>query len=184
MVYESGKTNMTPLFEAYGAACFWAQHLERSFKILLLMARSTEHQTALFVSTPLDTEEGLLALGKFFKGAQEKALLTEIEHKVINKAISDRKTLIHAYWDKKSLMMLTPQNRQQIIDDLAQIRKSIRYAVKITNSLIDKKLKKHRNSLKGLDSAIWQEWENDQEKMGKLLRSVMDSLNPDNIPHH
>jgi hypothetical protein len=183
MVGEPVKTNMAPLFEAYGAACYWAQILERSFKLLLLMLLDKKRQGHLVVSTPLDTEEGLRTLGNLLKDAQEKKYITEAEHQEINKAISDRNNLVHAYWDRKSLSIPTTEGRQQIIDELAQIRKSIRYAAKITNFLVDKKQQENGISLKSLGSAAMQEWESDQETMNRLLRSDLDNPQSLNRPH-
>ena len=167
---EPVKTNMSPLFEAYGAACYWAQHLERSFRLLLLMFKEKKGRADLVVSTPLDTEEGLRALGNLFKDAQGKGYCTEADHKQFIKAIHDRNTLVHAYWDKKFLSITTPEGRQQIIGDLAETRMTIRYAAKMADSLVDKKIEEYGISLNSLASRAAHEWEGDQDKMNRLLR--------------
>ena len=160
-----------PVFAAYGAACFWSQHLERTIKLFLLISKhqETNKQTDNIVLAPLDSKDALKTLGDLFREARDKEYFTEAERKKINNSIRDRNILIHSYWDKHLEIMNKPEGRHQVCRHLDEIQEMLKSSTEIINSLIDKKLEEYGLSLEEISSIASQEWESGLSVTEKLL---------------
>ena len=69
---------MKPLFEAYGAACFEGQHLERTLQLLLLLIQEQdkrEGKQTIEGDFRIDSEEANRTLGELFAQAPGKGIL-------------------------------------------------------------------------------------------------------------
>jgi len=136
------KREIAPMFEAYGAACFEAQHLERSLRLLMAMieARGQKRDVKNEPSPTALMRERNVTLVDLFKVAQGKEYFTDAEKKAINNAIKERNFVVHSYWDKKIALGVTPAGRQWIIANLNQLRALFRNASLLISSLLDKHL--------------------------------------------
>lgn len=168
---EPTKQEIAPMFEAYGAACYEAQHLERSLRLLLfLVQKHTKNNVSRnLVSCTLESEETLRTLGELFKAAQEKEYFTDAERKKINKTIKERNFIVHSYWDKRIQLALKPEGRIWIVSNLNELRELFRSATAIINSLIDKYLTEYGVSVKYFAEKTTEIWESESKPPSSLL---------------
>ncbi len=162
---------IAPMFEAYGAACFEAQHLEGSLRILLLLAEEylKAHPPKRVAPSSIETEGAQRTLGNLFKAAREKEYFTEAEKKIINKAIKERNFVIHSYWDKRAALSVRPEGRRWVIENLNELRELFRSATAILNSLINKYLAERNVSVEYYAEKATEVWESDTVPPSTLL---------------
>ena len=137
-------SEMSPVFEAYGKACFTAQMLESTLRFLLVLNKSDQDDQLITQEAILNIEENTkqYTLNKLFRFAQEKEYFTSREKFIIIKANQDRNYIIHNFWDDQDNLLSIPtkEGRIKIINKLFEYSKSFREADRITVSLIDRYL--------------------------------------------
>ena len=167
---EPKKEEIAPLFEAYGAACYEAQHLEGALKLLLIIiAEKQQARSASKSDSVIGSAETNKTLGDLFKDARNKEYFTSAEQKTINRAIKERNFLIHSYWNKRIQYSLTPKGRSWLVQNMTELRDLMRTATTIVNSLIDKYLEQYGVSVEYFASKTEEVWESDLEPPPGLL---------------
>jgi len=140
---------MSPVFEAYGKACYSAQMLESTLRFLLVLNKSSsEGEEELITSEALGSvkeETSKHTLNKIFRLAKEKENFTEREVSILIKANKDRNYLIHNFWDEQQNITLvaSKEGKKELIKKLLDYAISLRKADKITVSLVDRYLNEH-----------------------------------------
>lgn len=136
---------MSPLFEAYGKACYNGQNLEQSFRFLLALnelknAKGKDKEKAF---EKVEIETALLTLNKIFRKAQEKEYFSGKQIKMLIKANQLRNHIIHEYWSKNISDITNPDGRLRIKTELEEYARALRAADKIIVELIDNYLIEH-----------------------------------------
>lgn len=103
-------SEMSPVFEAYGKACFTAQMLESTLRFLLVLNKSDQDDQLITQEAILNIEENTkqYTLNKLFRFAQEKEYFTSREKFIIIKANQDRNYIIHNFWDDQDNVLSIP----------------------------------------------------------------------------
>lgn len=167
---EPTKQEIAPMFEAYGAACYEAQHLESSLRLLLcLVQEHTKVAARHAASSLIESEKMQRTLGDLFKAAQDKEYFTEVERSKINKAIKERNFVVHSYWDKRIQYSIKPEGRSWVVLDLNEHRELFRSATAIINSLIDRYLNEYGVSVEHFAEKTSEIWESETKPPSSLL---------------
>src|SRR5690606_12000338 len=125
---------IAPLFEAYGAACYEAQHLEGALKLLLGIIAEKQQAYTTKAGPSFDVVELKSPLGDLFKDAKKKEYFTPAEEKTLNKAIKERNFLIHLYWKKRIEYSFTPKGRVWLVQNMTELGELMRTSTAIVNS--------------------------------------------------
>lgn len=93
-------SDMSPLFEAYGKACYAGQNLEMSFRFLLILneTKKSKGVSKKFAVEKIESETAQLTLNKIFRKAQEKEYFSKKEIGILIKANQLRNHVVHEYW--------------------------------------------------------------------------------------
>ena len=148
--------SLVPVFAEFGASVHLAQRLE--FGLTLLLAFAAKYENASISRSVVDklfdrdTEH---TLGALFHSVRKKEYLTRAEQKIIRKAVKDRNMLVHSYLIDKGELLLTPEGRAELMDDLARIQKNLQAADRIVESLVDRYLEEHGTTV----DEITQHWD-------------------------
>ena len=112
--------DMSPLFEAYGKACYNGQNLEQSFRFLLTLneLKNTKGKDKDKAFEKVELETALLTLNKIFRKAQEKEYFSGEQIKMLIRANQLRNYIIHEYWSKNISDVMTPDGRLRIKTEL------------------------------------------------------------------
>ena len=134
------KIETTPVFEAYGKACYQCQNLESSFRFLLVFNASKSANDVISKSAieSVETQAAQLTLNKIFRLAQEKEHFTKKEIYILIKANQTRNYVIHNYWNENNVdKIITPTGRLSLKLDLERIASELWDANQIIVRLID-----------------------------------------------
>lgn len=167
---EIQQSDITPVYEALGAAVFEAQHLERALSLLLALMDEKSAQVKPRDSAPLDSPDAPKTIGVLFREVRMRKYLTEAERKAIKDGVRERNGLIHAYWgEKRTLALMTPAGRVWLVNDLDRIRDVCRKAGRIVDSIIGRYLKDYGSSLDHLSRPLLESWESGSEPPPDVL---------------
>lgn len=147
-----------PVYVALGNAVFEAQHLESGLSLLLKLmdGERTNGRSA----APLDTPNAPQKIGQLFREVRMRKYLTDTERTNIQAGVKERNLLIHAYWnEKRTKALIKPAGRAWLFSDLDRIRKVIKRAGRIVDSIIDRYLKEQGTSLHEISRPLWEAWE-------------------------
>jgi hypothetical protein len=157
---EFQQSDITPVFEALGAAVFEAQHLERGLFLLITLMDEKSGQGKSRDPAPLDRPEAPKTIGLLFREVRMRKYLIDAEKKAISDGVRERNGLIHSYWNgKRTPALMTPAGRAWLVNDLDRIRGVCYKAGRIVDSIVDRYLKDYGASLDGLSSQLLEIWE-------------------------
>jgi hypothetical protein len=124
------------VLRAYGGACYQAQNLEASLRMLLVLATAYE-QKAFSYSTVryIEDQTARDTLRKLFQKVGEKEYFTPREQERLYGAIGLRNFIVHGYWDKHTLTMATKEGRAWLVTDLQKAGNVLHEANTIVTSL-------------------------------------------------
>lgn len=167
----SRKTEIAPLFEAFGAAVFEGQHLEHGLGLLLVLINYVlKAQGKAAARLTVDSPAAPKTIGKLFEEVQVFEYLTEAERKLIQKGVRSRNVLVHSYWKNERIAATTtPAGRKWLLQDLNRIRQDCRKAGRLVDSFIDEYLAKAGTSLDKLSRPLWDKWQSDTEVPPEVL---------------
>lgn len=149
--------DVVPIFAEFGAAVHVAQRLEFGLALLLAFAAKFDHARIPRSSVErLYSRQAEQTLGELFGSVRKHEYLTRAEQKTIYKAIRERNTLVHSYLLDKGELMLTPEGRAELLDDLARMQKALLAADEVVESLVDRYLREHDVSVDEI-TAQWDE---------------------------
>mgnify|MGYP000619210644 CR=1 FL=1 len=152
--------DLAPLFEAYGAACFQAQHLEHGLLLLLKIL-----QRPALGKKP--------TLGKLIKHAKDLKLFTSEDSRSLRSALELRNNLVHGYWHQdKVLNMRDAHTRSSIKRELEAYQADLRVASALIDGVIDSLLIHWGESLVGFGDAAIKDWQTDIAYAEKLLENL------------
>lgn len=136
--------DMTPIWEAYGKACYQCQNLESSFRFLLILnaSKDTGEVISKIAAESVETETSQYTLNKIFRLAQEKEYFKSKEITMLIQANKIRNNVIHSYWNDGSNVnkIMTPEGRLSLKLDLEKISSELWRANQIVVRLIDRYL--------------------------------------------
>jgi len=134
-----------PLYLQYGKACFVAQNLETTLRMLLVLHRSKKMGQS--VSAPIisaiNSETRKEAVFALFDRSRSIEYFTPKEERMLKAAIQVRNQLIHEFWPSNILKTCTPEGRAEVIDALGNMANQIREADDVVVSLVDRYLIEH-----------------------------------------
>ena len=154
-------SDMSPLFEAYGKACYAGQSLEMSFRFLLIL-NETKHaqgESKKSAVEKIDSETANFTLNRIFRKAQEKEYFSKKEIDILIKANQLRNHIIHEYWRNNLEGIKTPTGRLKIKTELKNYAKQLRAADQITVGLIDNYLIEYGMTTNILKSMVDRDYE-------------------------
>ena len=159
--------DISPLFEAFGAAVFEAQLLEHGLK-LLLTGIDLEREKAgrpPRMAMNLDAPDAPKTIGQLFRDVKAAEYLTDAEQKIISRGVKERNFLVHGYWgQKQTLAMLSVDGREWLIKDLARIRETCNKAGRLVTRFIDGYLaRSYGKSTHELSAALWDQFESSED---------------------
>ncbi len=145
-------TDTDPVLLAYGQACFAAQALESSIRLLLVVNSSAKTKLAVSptVLSEIEAETMRDAIYTLFSRALAVEYFTAAEEKQIKAAMRTRNYLIHEFWARHVARMATPDGRRFLIGKLHEIQLELVAAERILASLIDRYLGEHGLDLQQL----------------------------------
>ena len=153
--------DMSPLFEAYGKACYNGQNLEQSFRFLLTLneLKNTKGKDKDKAFEKVELETALLTLNKIFRKAQEKEYFSGEQIKMLIRANQLRNYIIHEYWSKNISDVMTPDGRLRIKTELEEYARTLKAADKIIVERIDNYLIEHGLTTEILKKVVDQKYE-------------------------
>ena len=149
---QSAYGELAPVMEAYGAACYAAQSLESSLRLLLVFTRlaRTGGQISAAAFEDVESETSWISLMQLFKKAKKKAYFSNHDYRTVKSAIVARNTLIHKYWRRNVTKTLSPEGRALAVDDIDQLKRQIIAADQLILALVDRYLKEYGISTEAL----------------------------------
>ncbi len=137
--------DLSPLFEAYGKACYTGQNLEQSFRFLLALneLKNAKGKNKEKAFEKVEFETALFTLNKIFRKAQEKEYFSGEQIKMLIRANQLRNYIIHEYWSKNISDVTIPDGRLRIKTELEKYARTLRAADKIIVEKIDNYLIEH-----------------------------------------
>ena len=147
MIHDNDISNkdVSPLFEAYGKACYAGQNLEQSFRFLLGINefKNAKGKDKVKAFEKVEIETALFTLNKIFRKAQEKEYFSAEQIKMLIKANQMRNYIIHEYWSKNISDITAPDGRFRIKTEIEDYARELMAADKIIVELIDNYLIEH-----------------------------------------
>ena len=136
---------LAPLMEAYGAACYAAQSLEASLRLLLILNKSASENQLLSsdAAEHIESETASVSLMQLFRKAKKKEYFSNHDYRIVKSAVISRNLLIHKYWGRNVSKTLTPEGRDTIRREIDKLKVQIISADQIILTLIDRYLTEH-----------------------------------------
>mgnify|MGYP006929324600 CR=1 FL=1 len=165
---DSFDADLEPVLLAYGKACFAAQSLESSIRLLLVVQSSARAGMAVSprVLSEIESETMRDAVYSLFERAKAVEYFTAAEEKQIKQAMRTRNYLIHELWARYAARMTTPDGRAFLVGQMEKIQRELGAAERILASLVDRHLEEHGLTLEKIQELALRQYQSGVEVPG------------------